>query len=49
MVVFGVIGPHIEITPVTRRSGEIFEYLLICTVIPLVLWIMGVYAMARNI
>ncbi|MBF6482362.1 type VII secretion integral membrane protein EccD, partial [Nocardia cyriacigeorgica] len=49
VVVFGVIGPHIEITPVTRRSGEIFEYLLICTVIPLVLWIMGVYAMARNI
>ncbi|WP_369028898.1 hypothetical protein [Nocardia farcinica] len=46
---FGVIGPHIEITPVTRRFGEIFEYLLICSVIPLVLWIMGVYAMARNI
>lgn len=49
VVAFGVIGPHIEITPVTRRAGEIFEYLLICSVIPLVLWIMGVYSMARNL
>lgn len=49
VVGFGVIGPHLEVTPVTRRMGEIFEYLLICAVIPLVLWIMGVYAMARNI
>lgn len=46
---FGVIGPHIEATPVTRRGIEIFEYLLIVAVIPLVLWIMGVYSMARNI
>lgn len=49
VVGFGVIGPHLEITPVTRRIGEIFEYLLICTVIPLVLWLMGVYSMARNL
>ncbi|RDI52618.1 type VII secretion integral membrane protein EccD [Nocardia mexicana] len=46
---FGVIGPHIEVTPVTRRAIEIFEYLLIIAVMPLVLWIMGVYSMARNI
>ncbi|MFI5777171.1 type VII secretion integral membrane protein EccD [Nocardia sp. NPDC051570] len=49
VVFFGVIGPHIEISPVQRRMGELFEYLLIVLVIPLVLWIMGVYAMARNI
>ncbi|MFC3964573.1 type VII secretion integral membrane protein EccD [Nocardia jiangsuensis] len=48
-VAAGVIGPHLEITPVTRRFGEIFEYLLICSVVPLVLWIMGVYSMARNL
>ncbi|MEU0505000.1 type VII secretion integral membrane protein EccD [Nocardia sp. NPDC005998] len=48
-VAFGVIGPHVEITPIARRVGEIFEYLLIILVIPLVLWIMGVYSMARNI
>ncbi|WP_378737241.1 type VII secretion integral membrane protein EccD [Nocardia brasiliensis] len=46
---FGVIGPHLEVTPVTRRLMEIAEYLLICAVIPLVLWLMGVYSMARNI
>ncbi|MBY8855207.1 type VII secretion integral membrane protein EccD [Nocardia sp. CA2R105] len=49
VVVFGVIGPHIEITPVMRRMNELFEYLLIVLVIPLVLWIMGVYSMARDI
>ncbi|MGW6724428.1 type VII secretion integral membrane protein EccD [Nocardia sp. NPDC055029] len=49
VVVFGVIGPHLEITPVTRRMSEIFEYLLICAVIPLVLWVMDVYSMARNL
>ncbi|MCM6776101.1 type VII secretion integral membrane protein EccD [Nocardia sp. CDC159] len=49
VVFFGVVGPHIEITPVQRRAGEIFEYLLIVLVIPLVLWIMGIYSMARNL
>ncbi|MEU1547920.1 type VII secretion integral membrane protein EccD [Nocardia sp. NPDC005745] len=46
---FGVIGPHIEVTPVTRRMIEVFEYLLIVSVIPLVLWVMNIYSMARNI
>ncbi|MFI9506354.1 type VII secretion integral membrane protein EccD [Nocardia sp. NPDC052566] len=49
VVAFGVIGPHLEVTPVTRRIMEIAEYLLIVSIIPLVLWLMGVYAMARNI
>ncbi|WP_281875517.1 type VII secretion integral membrane protein EccD [Nocardia sputorum] len=49
VVGFGVIGPHIEVTPVTRRLIEIFEYLLIVSVIPLVLWVMDIYSMARNI
>ncbi|WP_218025011.1 type VII secretion integral membrane protein EccD [Nocardia pseudovaccinii] len=49
VLVFGVIGPHLEVTPVTRRAMEITEYLMIVAVIPLVLWIMGVYSMARNI
>ncbi|WP_306360382.1 type VII secretion integral membrane protein EccD [Nocardia sp. CC227C] len=46
---FGVIGPHIEVTPVTRRFNEIFEYMLIVSIIPLLLWLMGIYAMARNL
>ncbi|WP_225729872.1 MULTISPECIES: type VII secretion integral membrane protein EccD [unclassified Nocardia] len=49
VVGFGVIGPHLEVTPVTRRLIEIAEYLMICAIIPLVLWLMEVYAMARNI
>lgn len=48
-IVFGVIGPHIEVTPVQRRFNEIFEYGLIVSIIPLVLWLSGVYSMARNI
>jgi type VII secretion integral membrane protein EccD len=49
VVVFGIIGPHLEITPVMRRLNELFEYALIISVIPLALWIMGVYGMARGI
>ncbi len=48
-VVFGVVGPKTEMSPPMRRTGEIFEYILICTIIPLVLWIMDVYSAARNI
>ncbi|WP_067561664.1 type VII secretion integral membrane protein EccD [Nocardia acidivorans] len=48
-IVFGVIGPHIEVTPVTRRFNEIFEYGLIVSIVPLVLWLADVYSMARNI
>lgn len=49
MVGCGVIAPHIDISPVTRRAGEIFEYLLIVVVVPLVLWIMDVYSAARSL
>lgn len=49
MLGFGVIAPHTEMSPVMRRAGEITEYLLIVTVIPLVLWIMDLYSAARNL
>lgn len=49
MVVFGVIGPSTEMSPVTRRIGEILEYLLICAVVPLVLWVLDMYSAARNL
>ncbi|WP_336085342.1 type VII secretion integral membrane protein EccD [Nocardia sp. SSK8] len=49
VIVFGVIGPHVEVTPVTRRMIEIVEYLLIITMIPLALWVMDVYSTARNL
>ncbi|WP_019926192.1 type VII secretion integral membrane protein EccD [Nocardia sp. BMG111209] len=46
---FGVIGPHTEVSPVVRRAVELIEYLLIILIVPLVLWLMGIYAAARNI
>lgn len=49
VIAFGVVGPHVEVTPVTRRMIEIFEYLLIITMVPLALWVMDVYSTARNI
>ncbi|WP_373281769.1 type VII secretion integral membrane protein EccD [Nocardia thailandica] len=49
VVAFGVIGPLVEVTPVTRRMIEIFEYLLIIALVPLALWVMDVYSLARNI
>ncbi len=48
-IVFGIIGPHVEITPVMRRLSELFEYGLIILVVPLVVWIMGLYEAARSI
>lgn len=49
MLCFGVIAPHTEMSPVVRRAGEIAEYLLIATIIPLVLWVMDIYSAARNL
>jgi type VII secretion integral membrane protein EccD len=46
---FGVIGPHTEVSPVVRRAGEIAEYALIVAIVPLVLWLMGIYSAARNL
>ncbi|MFC9966098.1 type VII secretion integral membrane protein EccD [Nocardia ignorata] len=48
-VVFGVLGPHAEATPPTQRAIEIFEYILIISMVPLVVWIMDVYSIARNL
>lgn len=48
-VACGLIGPHLELTPVTRRAGELLEYLLIISMVPLVLWVMDAYSTARNL
>lgn len=45
----GVAGPSIDMSPVTRRAGEIAEYVLIVAVIPLVLWSLDLYSAARNL
>lgn len=45
----GLVGPHRTITPTMRRLGEIAEYLLIVSMIPLGAWAMDLYTMARNL
>ncbi|MGN2641601.1 type VII secretion integral membrane protein EccD [Nocardia takedensis] len=49
VVGFGVVGPHTEVSPVVRRAIELFEYLLIVLIVPLVLWVMDIYSAARNL
>src|SRR5690606_9436847 len=46
---FGAIAPQAEVSPVVRRGIELFEYLLILLIVPLALWVMGVYSAARNL
>ncbi|WP_410873837.1 type VII secretion integral membrane protein EccD [Nocardia sp. A7] len=46
---FGVIGPHTEVSPVSRRAVELFEYLLIIVIVPLALWVLDLYSAARNL
>ncbi|WP_216901189.1 type VII secretion integral membrane protein EccD [Nocardia alni] len=43
-VVFGVVGPRIELSPRLRRAADIGEYTLIVLIVPLMLWTMNVYA-----
>ncbi len=42
-VVFGVVGPHIELSSRLRRAADIGEYILIVLIVPLMLWTMNVY------
>ncbi|MEC3920342.1 type VII secretion integral membrane protein EccD [Nocardia sp. CDC160] len=46
---FGVVGPSTEISPVARRAGELFEYLLIVAIIPLAFWSLDIYGAARDL
>ncbi|MBF6351421.1 type VII secretion integral membrane protein EccD [Nocardia flavorosea] len=45
----GVVGPSTDPSPLVRRAGELFEYGLIVAMLPLVVWIMDLYALARSI
>ncbi|MDG3016287.1 type VII secretion integral membrane protein EccD [Speluncibacter jeojiensis] len=46
---FGVIAPQYSYSPVLRRSVELFEYALIATVAPLMVWVMGLYGLMRGL
>ncbi len=45
----GVVAPHSSFSPVMRRLVEIVEYLLIATIVPLMFWIMNLYAAVRDL
>ncbi|ETD30819.1 type VII secretion integral membrane protein EccD, partial [Williamsia sp. D3] len=45
----GVVAPRSSFSPVVRRTVEIIEYLLIATIVPLMFWIMNLYAAVRDL
>ncbi len=46
---FGIIGPTLDVSPVTRRINEIFEYGLIVLIVPLMFWVLNLYSFMRNL
>ncbi|GAC70497.1 hypothetical protein GS4_35_00730 [Gordonia soli NBRC 108243] len=48
-LVFGVVAPTQEFSPVVRRFAEIGEYLLVAVIVPLLLWILDLYRIVREI
>lgn len=46
-VAAGSVLPRHEFSPVQRRAGEISDYALLVLIVPLALWIMGVYQLVR--
>ncbi len=45
----GAAGASVDPSPVLRRAGELAEYLLIIAIVPLALWTMDLYSLARSI
>ena len=48
-LVFGVVAPHQDFSPVMRRWAEIGEYLLVALIVPLLLWLLDLYRIVREI
>lgn len=45
----GVVVPRTEHAPTSRRMVEVGEYLLLCSIVPLLFWILGLYSLVRNL
>jgi type VII secretion integral membrane protein EccD len=45
----GVVAPQSSFSPVMRRLVEITEYLLIAMIVPLMFWIMDLFAAVRDL
>ncbi|MCK8615925.1 MULTISPECIES: type VII secretion integral membrane protein EccD [Gordonia] len=48
-LVFGVVAPHQDFSPVMRRWAEIGEYILVALIVPLLLWLLDLYRIVRDI
>lgn len=48
-VVFGVVAPRHDFSPVLRRAAELVEYLLVVTIVPLLLWLLDLYQIVRSL
>lgn len=48
-VVFGMVAPRREFTPVQRRVAELTEYAVIATIVPVACWVAGVYSAVRGL
>ena len=48
-LVFGVVAPNQDFSPVMRRWAEIGEYILVALIVPLLLWLLDLFRMVREI
>ncbi len=53
LAIFGVVTRVIaggeSFSPVTKRAGEIIEYLLVGLIVPLAFWVMDIYGYVRDL
>ncbi|NMO02391.1 type VII secretion integral membrane protein EccD [Gordonia sp. TBRC 11910] len=48
-MVFGVVAPQHDFSPVARRFAELVEYALVVTIVPLLLWLLDLYQIVRSL
>jgi type VII secretion integral membrane protein EccD len=48
-VYLGFVAPAVSFSPVARKSVELFECLVLITMVPLTCWICGLYGAARSL
>lgn len=48
-LLFGVVAPNQDFSPVMRRWAEIGEYILVALIVPLLLWLLDLYRIVREI
>jgi type VII secretion integral membrane protein EccD len=49
LVIIGAMAPIRRLSPVMKRITELFDGAVVASIIPLLLWITGVYDMVRNL